>query len=88
MNTLHTQAIELKFLGATNTRGSRLKLKDMRFNTSVTLNYDYEVGNVITQATQYLESKGYIVVCYSSNHNDTYFIMCDSIDNSFIKLEK
>jgi hypothetical protein len=88
MKTLHTQAIEVKFLEPTNTKGSRIQLKDMRFNTRITLSFDYSIGNVITQATEYLESKGYIVICYSANSNDTYFIMCDSVESSFIKLEK
>ena len=79
----HTQPITVKYVSPTNTRGSRISLKDERFNTKITLSYDYEIGNVMTQAMKYLESNGYEIVCYGSNANNTYTIMCDSIDNSF-----
>ena len=33
--------IVVSYLGATNSRGSRMKLTSLRFNDSITLNYDY-----------------------------------------------
>jgi hypothetical protein len=80
----HTQAIEVKYVSPTNTRGTRVQLKDTRFNTKITLSYDYEIGNVMIQAIKHLENNGYNIVCYSNNRvNDTYTIMVDSIDNTF-----
>jgi hypothetical protein len=80
----HTQAIEVKYISPTNTRGSRVQLKDTRLNTKITLSYDYEIGSVLGQAIKHLENNGYNIVCYSNNRaNDTYTIMVDSIDNTF-----
>ena len=36
------QMIEIKYLGATNTKGARIKIIDTRFKASVTVSRDYE----------------------------------------------
>lgn len=48
---------EVKYLGATNTRGSRVKITDTRFQKSVILSVSYKV-TVLEQAKEFLESKG------------------------------
>ena len=83
MKIKHNQGFEVKFLGATNTKCSRIIIKDMRFNSKAILSFDYSIGNVITQAAGYLKSKGYEITAYSSNYNGDYFVMAAAIDNSF-----
>lgn len=38
--------IEVKYLGATNTRGSRVKFTSLRFKDSVTISYDYKYNQI------------------------------------------
>jgi hypothetical protein len=38
-------AVSVRFLGATNTKGARVKLTLSRFNESKTIPYDYEKNN-------------------------------------------
>jgi len=45
MQNIHL--IEVKYLGATNTRGSRIKATSLSFGDSVTIPYDYSVNNVL-----------------------------------------
>lgn len=45
-NYKRVHLIEVKYLGATNTRGSRVKVSSLRFNDSVTIPYDYSYNNI------------------------------------------
>jgi hypothetical protein len=54
--------ISVKYIGASNSRGSRVKLESKRFRQSITASYDYKIGNVKDQAIQMLESKGFNVI--------------------------
>jgi hypothetical protein len=67
--------IEVKYLGATNTRGSRVKITSLRFNDSVTIPYDYTYNSIDDIFEAWLKqhdndlgivSKGY------NEHNFTY----------------
>lgn len=49
---------EVKYLGPTNTRGSRVKITDTRFQKSVILSKSYKFDDVLEQAKEFLESKG------------------------------
>lgn len=60
MENLHI--IELKYLGATNTRGSRVKLTSKRFNESKTIAYNYKLNHIEDMAVEYLESKGFDII--------------------------
>ncbi len=84
----HVQSFEVKYLGATDYKCSRVKIKDMRFNSSVTLSFDYSIGNVITQAAEYLKAAGYEITGYSANYNDTYFITAAAMDHSFKNIKE
>lgn len=55
MRNLHL--IEVKYLGATNTRGSRVKLTSHRFGDSVTIPYDYEFNNAHDMAEAWLRKR-------------------------------
>ena len=54
------RAIRVKYLPPTNNKGSRLKLTEQMYQTTdtITLSYDYAIGNGTEQAIQYLQSKG------------------------------
>lgn len=81
MQTLvnNMRAIRVKFLGATNTRGYRIKLTEERFNTSdsITLSYDYAIGDGSQQAIEYLQNKGINLIGKSELKGET-IIFSDS----------
>lgn len=52
------RTFEVVFIGATNTKPSRFKIKDLRRNKSKTLSYKYEFNSVSDMAVSYLESIG------------------------------
>ena len=60
------QMLEIKYLGATNTKGARIKIIDTRFKASITLSRDYE-GDMEDQALKYLISRGFNIVAKCHN---------------------
>ena len=50
------QMVEVKYLGATNIRGDRVKLIDTRFNVSITMARNYE-DTADEQAIKYLQNQ-------------------------------
>lgn len=54
--------ISVKYMGPTNTRGTKLKIESKRFGQSITLSYDYKIGNIRDQAVQYLQSRGFSIL--------------------------
>ena len=58
---MSTRILSFKYLGPTNTKGSRVKLIDKRFNRSKTIPYDYEFGHAVEVAVNYLLSEGWNV---------------------------
>lgn len=60
------QLIEIKYLGATNTRGARIKLTDTRFKVSVILNRDYLL-TPNEQACTYLTNNGFNIIAVTCN---------------------
>lgn len=81
---------KVKYLGATNTRGGRVKIEETaRYNDdknrSVTLGYDYEISDPQEQAYQYLTKKGFNVVARASENNH-YYLLADNWGDNFIEL--
>jgi hypothetical protein len=60
MTNLH--AFKITYLGATNTRGSRVKVKSLRFDQSKLLSYNYEDRDITETAKKYLESLGFDII--------------------------
>ena len=76
----HYRVIEVKYLGPTTHRGSRVKLVDKRMGQSKTLDYNYAETDKKTQAWKWLEKHGLNPVCWGTTH-DTAIIMCDNWNN-------
>ena len=88
----NTITFSVKFLGATNNNGSRVKITEMKRyndqkNNSVTLDYNYQIGDVLDQSIEYLEKKGAKIAGYSSTVNE-YLIFCDNWGDDYITLKK
>lgn len=70
---------EIKFMGPTNHKGSRLKITDHRHKKSVILSKSYEFNSIMDQAKEYLESKGITIVGQSEGiKND--MLLSDNFD--------
>ena len=75
------QMIEIKYLSPTNTKGAKIKLIDTRFEVSETLNYDYEIDDLINQAIQHLKNKGFNVIFKSYDElNAKYYVFVDNFE--------
>ncbi len=75
-------------MSATDKLAARIKLTDKRFHTSVTLNMDYESPNILTQAIDFLESKGYTIETKSTFGDSEYILTVTHEDNRFKRLRE
>ncbi len=83
-NIKNTRAIKVKFVGATNTKGSRIKLTDDYLSErkqSVFVSYDYSIGNVAEQGLKYLIDKGFNIIARASNENEYIFLVDNWVDD-------
>jgi len=67
------RAIRVKFLPPTNTKGTRIKLIEQMYQTTdtITLSYNYEIGNGTNQAIKHLQSKGINILGKSDVKGET-----------------
>jgi len=72
--------IEVTYLGATNTKGSRMKLKSLRFGDSILLPNDNRYFRMTEQAENYLKAAGYKIVCYGETDKG-YIIATDTFES-------
>jgi hypothetical protein len=78
MQNLRT--FEIKYLGPTNSQGSRVRIKDLRFGTSKTIQYDYEFNNSSDVANEYLKSKS--INCeFASEGKDCMYLHTTNFEN-------
>ena len=82
----HYRGIKVKYIGATNYKGSRIKITDERFDQSKIIDYSYKYGNVLDQSIDYLQNNGFNIIGYSEMKND-YIIFCDNWGDDCIKLK-
>lgn len=77
--TPNYHAIRVSYLGATNSRGSRIKLTSLRFNDSITLEYNYSFNQGKDQAIKFLQIQGFNVIgaCYDEKKQDT-IVICEN----------
>ena len=53
----HLRAFKVKYLGATNTRGERIKIIDLRHKKTIIISWDYHYDNIRDLVIDYLLSK-------------------------------
>lgn len=61
MSYTHFHVFNVKYLGPTNYKGSRVKITTKRFNKSKTISFDHALNNIEDMAAAYLEAHGYKV---------------------------
>lgn len=78
--------IKVKYLGPTNSRGSRVRLTSERFAESVTIPYNYALNNIESMAKEYLTDKGhYVLGC--GEGKECIYLICNSINGEFKRLK-
>ena len=70
----NVNVIKVKYLGATNTKGSRVKIVSDRFKSSVTLGYNYEFNSALEIACDYLTKLGFDVIGCNNDGDIGYII--------------
>lgn len=73
VETNHFKTFKVKFLGATNYRGSRVKITDTRLGNSVTIPYNYKFNNINEIAFDYLNSKGLEIEGFSWDEKGQFY---------------
>ena len=73
MENLHL--IHAKYLGATNSRGSRVKLTSYRFNDSVTIPYDYGKNSIVGMACAWINERYGTDAIVGSGESPTGYII-------------
>lgn len=70
---------QVKYLGATNNRSSRIKITDTRYKVSVTLSKSFEFDNITDQAVKYLNDQGITITCRAWNEmtGDDFLLTSD-----------
>lgn len=69
----------VKFLGATNSRGARVKITSERFEDSITISYDYSLNGTLDIATNYLTNKGFTIIGQAEG-KDHYYIISSTFE--------
>ena len=80
--------IEAKYLGATNTSGSRMKLTSLRFNDSITESYSYRHGNISDQAGDLLAELGFKIEGVGFDEKKGVYIFCSTTFESLKEAKK
>lgn len=87
MDYLNFHLIEVRYLGATNTKGSRIKMISSRFEQSVTIPYNYEFNSGRDIALDWLSKQGHNVIG-SGDVNGRDVIVVASTDKQFKPLKE
>lgn len=82
----HCRGIKVKYLGATNNKGTRIKLTDEYFGQSKIINFSYEYNWCHDHAIDYLKNNGFNIVGYAEMKKDCV-IFCDNWGDDCIKLK-
>lgn len=77
MTTIKEQFLRgfrVQFLGATNCRGSRVKITDMHNRNSKTIAFDYAYNNSWEVARDWLECHGIKIECRTADKDNDYLL--------------
>lgn len=81
----NTTGLKVKFLGATNTKGNRIRLTQMNFNKSIIISQpdNLEMLQYIFSILDQTEEVNNYSLLVDSTQNDYYIINIDFSNNSF-----
>lgn len=64
------KGFNVKYLGATNTKGSRCQITDNLRGTKIILSWNYKYSNVLDLASAYFNEKGLNIIGFTEGKND------------------
>ena len=84
----NTRALDIKYLPATNHKGSRIKISDnyREIKESKTFSYCYKTGDVLQQAVNILNENGIKIICRASTKHN-YIVNIDSWGESYFHIK-
>jgi len=72
---------EVKYVPATNTKGSRIKITDTRRKVSVTISYDSAGGQAYEQAYNYLQDRNIAILYHGWDERTGHsFLMSEDFE--------
>ena len=75
----NVRGFEIKYLGPTDTKGSRVRITDIKRFSSIIIPFDYECNSSADTAFRYLESIGFTIHSrFWSDDRD--YLMCDDFN--------
>lgn len=75
MKTLpNFHVLTISYIGATNFKSSRVRIKSDRFEQSKIINYNHEYNNVGDIAQDYLERNGFEIIGQAESKDGYYLI--------------
>jgi len=75
-------AVEIKYLPATNTLGSRVRLHSPRLQETKIIPFDYSLNSIDTMAIEYLTSIGQQIMGEAET-KEGYVILCEAQEGIF-----
>jgi hypothetical protein len=73
-NLTNYHVLTVKYLGATDFKGSRIAIRSDRFKMTKVIDYTYNYGNALEQAQEYLENKGFKLIGKAEGKDCDYII--------------
>lgn len=72
MTNLHL--FKIKFLGPTNSKGSRVKIVSERFKQKIVISWDYSANSSVQIAANHLQKLGFNIIGQSEGTAENYLI--------------
>ena len=70
---MHFRGIKVKYFGATNTKGSRVRLYDTRHDKTLFLSYNYKYSNIRDIAYDYLIKQGFEIIGFTWDEKESCY---------------
>jgi len=79
----HLRAFNIKYLPATNYKGTRVVINDLRNKKRVIESYSYEIGDIKNQGFKFLKNLGIKVYSFYYNEKDsTYTLLSENFETT------
>ena len=73
INIPNLRVFEICYISPTNTKGARIRIKDLRHNKTVIIPFEYADSNIKDTARTFLKSKG--ITCVSQGEGKKSYLL-------------
>lgn len=70
----NTHVLSVDFIGATDYKGSRIKIRSDRFKQTKMIDFNYEYNSILGGAIEWLVNNGFVIIGYGESKNGYYVI--------------